>query len=121
MNRELIQQELESLLRTLDFIQEEQTHIKRKLSSLLEKSVASSILTWAEELHQHIFNREMAIQLLKKDTVALRSLLQTNVKSIDPIVITNLKKYKQQVVYLENEFMNWKHDVDNELEFSVAS
>jgi hypothetical protein len=49
MNKEIMSQEIESMIRTLDFIQEEQAFIKRKLSSLLENMVMSDVLVWAEE------------------------------------------------------------------------
>jgi hypothetical protein len=112
MNKEIMSQEIESLIRTLDFIQEEQSFIKRKLSSLLENMVMSDILAWAEELHQEILNRETAIQLLKGDVIALRNLVKTkrSVNNIiDPSTVSTYKKYKQQVGYIEAEFFTWKN------------
>jgi len=116
MNKDNLTQEIESLIRTLDFIQEEQSFIKRKLSSLLDQVVVSDILAWAESLHQEILNRETAMQLLKIDILGFRNQVKA-VKSannnIDPSLVITFKKYKQQVGYLEAEFFTWKH-VSNE-------
>jgi len=73
MNKEILLQEIESLVRTIDFIQEEQSFIKHKLSSLLEKRVMRNVVAWAEVLHQEIFNRETAIYLLKSDIALMKN------------------------------------------------
>ena len=67
MNKEVIILELASLERTLDFIQEGQAFIKTKLTDKLEDNQDNNLLIWAEDIHQQIINRELAIQLLKKD------------------------------------------------------
>ena len=112
-------QEIESLARSMDFIQEEQAFIKKKLSSLLENIVMRDFIEWAEELQLQIINRETAIKLLKSDIVVLRNKAKAN-KSINNIVEAALKldfkKYKKQVVYLENEFMIWKNNVNERFE-----
>jgi hypothetical protein len=119
MNKEIMLQEIESLARSMDFIQEEQAFIKKKLSSLLENIVMRDFIEWAEELQLQIINRETAIKLLKSDIVVLRNKAKAN-KSINNIVEAALKldfkKYKKQVVYLENEFMIWKNDVNERFE-----
>ncbi len=122
MNKEIMLQEIESLIRTMDFIQEEQSFIKRKLSSLLENMVMSDILAWAEELHQEILNRETAIQLLKGDVVTLRN--QVKVKRsvnniVDPNTVADYKKYKQQVGYIETEFFTWKNIANEKFESAL--
>ena len=71
MNKEIILQEIESLIRTMDFIQEEQAFIKKKLISFLENIVMKDAVVWAEDLSQEIINRETAIQLLKRDVLKL--------------------------------------------------
>jgi 16S rRNA C1402 (ribose-2'-O) methylase RsmI len=119
MNKEIMLQEIESLARSMDFIQEEQAFIKRKLSSLLENIVMHDFIEWAEDLQLQIINRETAIKLLNSDIVVLRNKAKAN-KSINNIVEAALKldfkKYKKQVVYLENEFMIWKNDVNERFE-----
>ena len=67
MKKEFIIQELESLIRSLGFIQEEQAFIKRKLSGLLENLVLNDFIIWAEDLQLQILNREAALRLLKND------------------------------------------------------
>lgn len=111
MNKEIILQEIESLIRTLEFIQEEQSFIKRKLSSLLENLVKVDVVEWAEDLHQEILNREAAIKLLKGDVVNLINQVKIKRASnniIDPSTFDAYKKYKQQVGYIEAEFYKWK-------------
>lgn len=108
MKKELFIQELESLIRTLDFIQEEQAFIKRKLTSYIDTLVESSLISWAEDMQQQILNREAALQLIKKDILLLKAS-----KMVEPIL---LKKDKQQVVYLEQEFIQWKHAMDQKLD-----
>lgn len=122
MNKEIILQEIESLIRTLDFIQEEQSFIKRKLSSLLDNLVKIDVVVWAEVLHQEILNRETAIQLLRGDTVTLRN--QVNAKRtanniIDLITVTTYRKYKQQVGYIEAEFYKWKNAANEQFDTAV--
>jgi hypothetical protein len=122
MNKEIITQEIESLIRTLDFIQEEQSFIKRKLSSLLENMLMIDIIAWAELLHQEILNRETALQLLKNDIIALRN--QAKGKGsinnmVDPDMLGLFKKYKQQVGYIEKEFLTWKNSTNEQFESAV--
>ena len=122
MNKEIVLQEIESLVRSLDFIQEEQAFIKRKLSSLLENIVMHDFIEWAEDLQLQIINRETAIKLLKSDIVALRNKTKAT-KSINNIVdaslVLDFKKYKQQVVYLEKQFMIWKNDVNERFDTTL--
>jgi len=122
MNKEIMLQEIESLIRTMDFIQEEQSFIKRKLSSLLENMVMSDVVAWAEDLHQEILNRETAIQLLRNDVVKLRNQVKAkrSVNNIvDPNTVEEYKKYKQQVSYLEVEFFNWKNAANEKFESAL--
>ena len=122
MNKEIMLQEIESLIRTMDFIQEEQSFIKRKLSSLLENMVMSDVIAWAEDLHQEILNRETAIQLLKGDVVSLRNQvkLKRSVNNIvDPNTVASYKKYKQQVGYIEAEFFTWKNLANEKFESAL--
>jgi len=122
MNKEIVLQEIESLIRSLDFIQDEQAFIKRKLSSLLENMVMHDFIEWAEELQLQIINREMAIKLLKSDIILLRNKVKA-IKSINNIVDISMaldfKKFKQQVVYLETQFMTWKNDVNERFEAAL--
>lgn len=119
MNKEMIIKQLESMLRTLDFIKEEQAYIKGKLSILLEHNVIETVVSWAEDLQQQILNRESAVQLLKNDIVSLDRLVKLqspHSATIDNLLMAKLKKFKEQIVYLENNFMQWKHEVDIKLE-----
>jgi len=72
MNKEQLYKDLDSLIIKLNLIQEEQTGIKQKLSGLLDNVVSNLFIAWAEEIHQQILNREAALQLLRKDIIALR-------------------------------------------------
>jgi hypothetical protein len=108
MKKELFKQELESLLRTLDFIREEQAFIKKKLTNFTDNIDDTFHIQWTEEMQQQILNRESALQLINKDI----SLLKTS-KLIDLVL---LKKDKLQVNYLENEFIQWKHTIDQKLD-----
>ena len=123
MNKEFITQEVESLIRSLDFIQEEQAFVKRKLSSLLENFVMNDFIIWAEELQLQILNREVAVRLLNNDILLLKKGVKAS-KSVNNIVeaklVTEYKKYKQQVVYLENEFIAWKSDVNEKFEATTS-
>lgn len=123
MNTEVIILELASFIRTLDFIQEGQAFIKTKLTDKLEEAQDLTILNWAEDIHQQILNRELAIQLLKKDVQQLdRSLmLLSGNKIIGEDKLEKFKKNKSQVAYLEQEFLIWKNNVNNYLELSGTS
>jgi len=122
MNKEIVLQEIESLIRSLDFIQEEQAFVKRKLSSLLENMVMHDFIEWAEDLQLQIINRETAIKLLKSDINFLRNKAKLT-KSINNIVeaslVMDFKKFKQQVVYLEIQFMTWKNDVNERFDTAL--
>lgn len=123
MNKEFIKQELESLIRSLDFIQEEQAFVKRKLSSFLENFVMNDFIIWAEDLQLQILNREAALRLLQNDILLLKKGVKAS-KSVNNIVeaklVTEYKKYKLQVVYLENEFITWKSEVNEKFEANVS-
>ena len=112
MNKEIIILEIDSLIRTLNFIQEEQLFIKNKLSNFLENTLEFPILNWAEKLHQEILNRESAIQLLKKDILKLQNqVFRKNVINhiSDQLMMEAFKKFKLQVIYIETEFITWKN------------
>lgn len=123
MNKEFIKQELESLIRSLDYIQEEQAFVKRKLSSLLENLVLNDFIIWAEDLQHQILNREAALRLLQNDILLLKKGVKAS-KSANNIVeaklVTEYKKYKLQVVYLENEFITWKSNVNDKFEATTS-
>lgn len=119
MKKEILLQELDSLIRTLDFIQEEQSFIKRKLSSFLDNKVMNDFVIWAEELHQQILNRETAVQLLRKDVSIFKNIMAGKLSIL--IQLDNnqkllYKKFKEQVVYLEIEFISWKNEADTTFE-----
>jgi hypothetical protein len=123
MKKEFITQELESLIRSLDFIQEEQAFIKRKLIGLLENLVLNDFIIWAEDLQLQILNREAAVRLLKNDILLLKNGVKASKvvnNLVEPKFMTEYKKYKLQVVYLENEFITWKSDVNEKFEATVS-
>lgn len=123
MNKEVIILELASLERTLDFIQEGQAFIKTKLTDKLEENQDNTLLIWAEETHQQILNRELAIQLLKKDVKqidrALKLLNGNKIIGVEKLAL--IKKYTSQVSYLEQEFLIWKNNVNDYIELSGTS
>lgn len=123
MNKEVIILELASLVRSLDFIQEGQAFIKTKLTDKLGEAQVLTMINWAEDTHQQILNRELAIQLFKKDVQQLdRSLkLLSGNKEIGEERLEKIKKYKAQVAYLEQEFLIWKNNVNDYLELSDTS
>ena len=123
MKKEFIIQELESLIRSLDFIQEEQAFIKRNLSGLLENLVLNDFIIWAEDLQLQILNREAALRLLKNDILLLKKGVKASKSSnnmVEPKFETAYKKYKLQIVYLENEFIAWKSIVNEKFEASLS-
>ena len=102
--------DLDGLLSTLDVVQEEQTAIKRKLSVLLDNVVSNHIIDWAEDIHQQILNREAAVQLLRKDIIALKKTIvqkKSIIYFVDNQYVKLITKYKEQLAYLENEFKLW--------------
>lgn len=108
MKKEFFIKELESLQRTLDFIQEEQAFVKQKITHYLTIFEETSWIEWAEEMQQQILNREAALHLLKMDIQKLKGK-----KLVD---IVEVKKQKQQLNYLENEFLTWKQVIDQKLD-----
>ena len=123
MKKEFIIQELESLIRSLHFIQEEQAFIKRKLIGLLENLVLNDFIIWAEDLQLQILNREAALRLLKNDILILKKGVKASKSSnnmVEPKFETAYKKYKLQIVYLENDFITWKSIVNEKFEASLS-
>ena len=119
MNKELLYQQIAGLLKILDIIQEEQSAIKRRLSILLDKAVLNNYIDWAEELHQQIFNRETAIQLLRKDLITLKKAITLKKSSIiftDTTYHKSLEKFKEQITYLENEYYHWAQMTNTKFE-----
>jgi len=110
MNKEVLYMDLDGLLNTLDVVQEEQTAIKRKLSGLLDNEVSIPFINWAEDIHQQILNREAAVQLLRKDIIALKKTIMQKksiIYFVDNQYVKLITKYKEQIAYLENEFKLW--------------
>ncbi len=119
MNKEILIQEFDSLMKVLDHIQEEQSIVKRKLNVLLESTVMLDFLVWAEELLQQILNRETAIVLLRKDIIVFKKSVTTKKTIAIYVDLTQnklFKKFKEQVLYLENEFSDWKLEANEKLE-----
>jgi hypothetical protein len=120
MNKEVIILELASLIRSLDFMQEEQAFIKSKLTGKLDSTQDITMLNWVEDIQQQIINRELAIQLLKKDVQQLDRIFNLNRVggSIDEDQMSQFKNDKEQVQYLEKEFFVWKNNVNHQLELT---
>jgi len=119
MNKEILIQEFNSLMKALDHIQEEQSIVKRKLNVLLESAVMLDFLVWAEELLQQILNRETAVLLLRNDISVFKKSVTTKKTIAIYVDLTQnkfFKKFKDQVLYLENEFGDWKLEADKKLE-----
>lgn len=123
MNKEVIILELASLIRSLDFMQEEQAFIKSKLTGKLDSTQDITLLNWVEDIQQQIINRELAIQLLKKDVQKLDRIFNLNrvCGSIDEDQMSQFKNDKEQVQYLEKEFFVWKNNVNHQLELTTTS
>ena len=110
MNKEQLYKDLDSLIIKLNLIQEEQTAIKQKLSGLLDNVVSNLFIAWAEEIHQQILNREVALQLLRKDIIALRktiALKKSVIYFAENQYVKLIAKFNDQIVYLDNEFSIW--------------
>ena len=123
MNKEVIILELASLIRSLDFIQEEQAFIKSKLTGKLDSTQDITLLNWVEDIQQQIINRELAIQLLKKNVQQLDrifNLIRVS-SSINEDQMSQFKNDKEQVQYLEKEFFVWKNNVNHQLELTTTS
>ena len=123
MNKEVIILELASLIRSLDFMQEEQAFIKSKLTGKLDSTQDITLLNWVEDIQQQIINRELAIQLLKNDVQQLDRIFNLNrvSSSIDEDQMSQFKNDKEQVQYLEKEFFVWKNNVNHQLELTTTS
>jgi hypothetical protein len=123
MNKEVIILELASLIRSLEFIQEEQAFIKSKLTGKLDSTQDITLLNWVEDIQQQIINRELAIQLLKKDVQQLDRIFNLNrvSSSIDEDQMSQFKNDKEQVQYLEKEFFVWKNNINHQLELTTTS
>ena len=123
MNKEVIILELASLIRSLDFMQEEQAFIKSKLTGKLDSTQDITMLNWVEDIQQQIINRELAIQLLKKDVQQLDRIFNLNRVggSINEDLMSQFKNDKEQVQYLEKEFFVWKNNVNHQLELTTTN
>ena len=123
MNNEVLYMDIDGLLNTLDVVQEEQTAIKRKLSGLLDNEVSIPFINWAEDIHQQILNREAAVQLLRKDIIALKKTIMQKksiIYFIDNPYVKMITKYKEQVGYLQNEFIIWSKATAEKFDSIVA-
>jgi hypothetical protein len=123
MNKEVLYMDLNGLLSTLDVVQEEQTAIKRKLSGILDNVVSTLFINWAEDIHQQILNREAALQLLRKDIIALKKTIvqkKSVIYFFDNQYVKMITKYKEQVGYLQNEFNIWSKATAEKFDSIVA-
>jgi predicted oxidoreductase (fatty acid repression mutant protein) len=123
MNKEVLYMDLDGLLSTLDVVQEQQTAIKRKLSVLLDNVVSNHIINWAEDIHQQILNREAAVQLLRKDIIALKKTIvqkKSVIYFFDNQYVKMITKYKEQMAYLQNEFNIWSKATAEKFDSIVA-
>jgi hypothetical protein len=81
-----------------------------------------NVIRWLQYHNWEILNRETAIQLLKNDISKMALELKTKRivnNNVDTSIVTFFKKYKQQVGYIETEFLTWKQTANQKFEASL--
>ena len=104
------QYEISTWLRTLDFLQQENIHLKTRLAELIKhNTVGPEVLEKAEYFQNNFLNKDTVIALLRRDI----KLFQLDEKQAE----TNRKHktLRLDMEKMEKEFINLRTDFNNYL------
>ncbi|MBS1585928.1 MAG: hypothetical protein JSS82_10340 [Bacteroidetes bacterium] len=116
-----LQQETQMWLRSLDFIQQENIHLKNSLADILKVALSDGMLEEAEYFQNQFLNKDTVIALLRRD-IALQSQELERKSQVgedaDKKSIKQQEKLRSDIEKMEKEFSKLKFQFNNYLSAS---
>ena len=109
---EHIQHELETWLRTLDYIQQENIHLKTRLAGIIKHEVDNDLLEKVEYFQNQFLNKDAVITLLRHDIASIKDI---DSASFNKKVLVKHEKLRKDMELMEKEFSRLKFDFNNYL------
>lgn len=108
-------------LRSLDFIQQENIHLKNSLADILKVALSDGMLEEAEYFQNQFLNKDTVIALLRRD-IALQSQELERKSQVgedaDKKSIKQQEKLRSDIEKMEKEFSKLKFQFNNYLSAS---
>ena len=114
----LLRQESDTWKRILEFMTEENIHLKNRLSEILKGDVEQDLLMTAEIFQNSFVREDELIRLLRKDVFAFDELLTREIYEDGAIVNKMMKSFKvirKNISESETQFNQLKYQFSNYL------
>jgi len=114
----LLRQESDAWKRTLEFMTEENIHLKNRLSEILKGDLDQDLLMTAEVFQNSFVREDELIRLLRHDVLAFDHLLMREIFEDGAIInkVTNsYKAIRRNISESETQFNQLKHEFSNYL------
>ncbi len=114
----LLRQESDTWKRILEFMTEENIHLKNRLSEILKDDLDQDLLMTAEVFQSSFVREDELIRLLRKDVFAFDQLLTREIFEVGAIVNKVTKSFKvirKNISESETQFNQLKYQFSNYL------
>lgn len=111
-----LRHENESWKRLLNFILDENIHLKHRLAEILKYKSDTLFLEQAEEFQSEFIKKDMLISLLRDDIADMDTCLiknQLDAGDINPEIKSRLKKLRHNIAQTERQFSKMKLDFNS--------
>jgi hypothetical protein len=115
-----LQQETQMWLRSLDFIQQENIHLKNSLADILKIELSDAMLEDAEYFQNQFLNKDTVIALLRRDIAIQSQQLEQDLRTqeIGKKSLKQQDKLRGDMEKMEKEFSKLKFQFNNYLSAS---
>jgi hypothetical protein len=108
--------ELETWLRTLNYIQQENIHLKNRLAEIIKNGMDDTLLEQVEYFQNQFLNKDAITLLLRQDIAIERGL---NGDLSNKKILKKHDKLRKDMSMMESEFSRLKFDFNNYLSRSL--
>jgi cell division septum initiation protein DivIVA len=109
---EQFHQENSTWLRTLDYMEQEASYMKNRLSKVVDLLYTNEVLDWAEDYQNRFLMKEEAIDLMKQDIHAQERRLASEYlyegNQLKTEIVKSQTQLRLQMDYMENDFYNMR-------------
>lgn len=109
-----LQQERQTWLRTLDYIQQETIHLKNQLAEIIKTDIQNGLLEKAEYFQSEFLNKDTVIALLRYD-IAKQNNAEVSGPDTEKRITKKQDKLRSDMEKMEKEFSRLKFDFNNYL------
>lgn len=112
-----VRYELDGWKRLLNFLREENNHLKERIASLLKNSSAAGIVKEAEQFHTRFLKEDDRFVLLRNDIAELEHLLPAGrqVVNLSQSILHKVVQLRNNTRHAENHFLFLRETFNNYL------